>query len=320
MKKILSVIGFAWLFAISQAQTLSCANVDTLVRHHFADSNFVVIDVCSDNAYTGGHLQNAIHIYLYKSTFSSDIDTLDRSKTYLLHCTSGGMSASAMSIMSGKNFTKVYDISNGMTAWKSGGYPYTVSTQKSVIRFLSANEFNKKLQTATAANIMDLRSGEAFAAKHLSNATNVDTTKLGLKACLADVDKEYFVYGLPITSADSMAYYNLYLAGYKSVYVLKGGIEAWQAENLPVETATVALMSESKKDFSLHYCNGALFFDGLSENAMVQFQLFCSNGDQLQRGLIIGSTSVAVGQLHAGEYFISGMIDGAVFTKKIVVQ
>lgn len=61
----------------SKAKSLSPAQMDTLLRHHFINSNLVNIDVCTDVVYSGGHIQNANHRDLYNSTYTSDMNTLE---------------------------------------------------------------------------------------------------------------------------------------------------------------------------------------------------------------------------------------------------
>ena len=49
--------------------------------------------------------------------FREKMDQLDRDKTYLVYCRSGGRSASAGAVMEEMGFTRIYNLVGGYTAW-----------------------------------------------------------------------------------------------------------------------------------------------------------------------------------------------------------
>jgi phage shock protein E len=49
--------------------------------------------------------------------FEPLLSTLDKNKTYVVYCRSGGRSSSAADLMAKQGFTKVYNLSGGISSW-----------------------------------------------------------------------------------------------------------------------------------------------------------------------------------------------------------
>ncbi len=95
----------------------------TLLQNNQDNPNFVVLDVRTPEEFGDGHIENAINIDYYSDTFRDELDNLDKSKTYLVYCRSGGRSANAMSIMAELNFKEAYNMLGGMIEWKAEELP-----------------------------------------------------------------------------------------------------------------------------------------------------------------------------------------------------
>ncbi len=95
----------------------------TLIQNNQNNPDFVIIDVRTQEEFVGEHIENATNIDFYSETFRDTLNTLDKNKTYLIYCRSGGRSGSALDIMAELNFKKVYNILGGINQWKTGGFP-----------------------------------------------------------------------------------------------------------------------------------------------------------------------------------------------------
>ena len=92
-----------------------------------------------------------------------------------------------------------------------------------------------RLINTESAQPLDVRSSAEFGKGHIINAINVPVAEL------KDRDKELkkigntpiLVYCATGTSA-ATAVRSLKTAGYTNLYTLKGGVSAWQTENLPL--------------------------------------------------------------------------------------
>lgn len=83
----------------------------------------VVIDVRTPEEYASGHLPKAQNIDFTGSDFAARIADLDKSATYAVYCRSGQRSAAAMKQMAAADFTHLFDLTGGITAWQSNGGP-----------------------------------------------------------------------------------------------------------------------------------------------------------------------------------------------------
>ena len=97
-----------------------------LIQKNQPSQNLIIIDVRTAEEFAGGHLEKAINIDFYASTFREELSKLDRDKTYLIYCHSGARSSRALAIMEELNFREVYNISGGITAWQAAGLPMVV--------------------------------------------------------------------------------------------------------------------------------------------------------------------------------------------------
>jgi thioredoxin len=104
---------------------------------------------------------------------------------------------------------------------------------------LTADEFEKEITTKENIQILDVRTPGEFFSGHIKNALQADwNDKAEFERRLAFVDKDKPVYvyclagGRSAAAADKMR-----KAGYKNVYELSGGTNAWRAANKPLEGA-----------------------------------------------------------------------------------
>jgi rhodanese-related sulfurtransferase len=83
---------------------------------------FALLDVREADEFTGelGHVAGAQLVPL--GTVPAVAPTLDRSKTWLVICRSGGRSGRAAGLMASQGFT-VYNLTGGMLAWNGAGKP-----------------------------------------------------------------------------------------------------------------------------------------------------------------------------------------------------
>lgn len=87
------------------------------------DKKNVVLDVRTPEEYAEGHIAGSTNIDINADDFQQKISKLDKGKTYLVHCASGGRSARACNQLGKLNFTKLYNLEGGMGAWEKAGKP-----------------------------------------------------------------------------------------------------------------------------------------------------------------------------------------------------
>lgn len=128
---LLSLLFFTLLFqatsgyAETNYKKLTAQQCDSLVKANENNSDFIILDVRTPGEWQADHLEGSINRNYYDADFGVQLAALPRQKMYLVHCHSGGRSAGAVSKMKSLNFSEIYEMSGGISAWKSAGYPTT---------------------------------------------------------------------------------------------------------------------------------------------------------------------------------------------------
>lgn len=88
------------------------------VKLHDESEKSIIIDVRTDDEFSGGYIGGAVNIDFYMGNeFMSEIDKLDKSKSYFIYCKSGARSGQTCEIMKQKGFKKVYNLEGGILGW-----------------------------------------------------------------------------------------------------------------------------------------------------------------------------------------------------------
>lgn len=107
-----------------------------------------LIDVRTPGEYNEGHLTNALNIDYNAPDFQQKIDALDKSKTTMIYCLSGGRSAGAMKYMTSSGFKEVYNLDGGILKWKAANLPLAGQAaqgqaQAAVWKGMTKEEYNQ---------------------------------------------------------------------------------------------------------------------------------------------------------------------------------
>jgi len=87
------------------------------------DPRLVILDVRTQSEYDEGHIEGAANLDYYSSTFTQDLNNLDKTSAYIIYCRSGGRSANALNIMEDLGFREAYNMLGGINEWTAGGFP-----------------------------------------------------------------------------------------------------------------------------------------------------------------------------------------------------
>jgi phage shock protein E len=130
MKKLITtlVVGVALLSACS---TSSTAAITDMSVSEFADiiatQDVVILDVRTPGEFAAGHIANAINIDAESGNFETEIQFLDKTKTYAVYCQSGRRSGIATETMANAGFLNLYNMMGGTIDWTNSGYPLTTN-------------------------------------------------------------------------------------------------------------------------------------------------------------------------------------------------
>lgn len=101
---------------------------------------------------------------------------------------------------------------------------------------LQAKTFQEKIKIEKNPQILDVRSPEEFVTGHIKNAINVNWNGTDFNDKIRSFDKTKAIFvncqggGRSKKAADK-----LFSLGFKIIYELKGGMNEWSSNNLPIK-------------------------------------------------------------------------------------
>lgn len=103
----------------SQPLNVDPAAAEKLIR----EGKVTVIDVRTKDEFDEGHIAGAKNIDVRSADFEKQLSTLDKSKSYLVHCQAGGRSKASMKIFEKLGFHSIYHLNDGIMGWEEAGKP-----------------------------------------------------------------------------------------------------------------------------------------------------------------------------------------------------
>ncbi len=88
-----------------------------MIKDNKSNKNFVILDVRTPGEFISGHIAGAKNLDYHSSGFDYSLDTLDKSKTYLVYCRSGNRSSHASNLMKTKGFANLLNLQGGIMTW-----------------------------------------------------------------------------------------------------------------------------------------------------------------------------------------------------------
>ncbi|RPH32569.1 MAG: rhodanese-like domain-containing protein [Bacteroidales bacterium] len=104
-------------------KSINVSKAYKIIKENINNSKFVILDVRKPDDFRKEHIANAINIDFKSDNFSSKLDSLDKSKTYLINCYGGFRSKSTMGMMEKKGFAKLYNMKGGIIKWRAKKLP-----------------------------------------------------------------------------------------------------------------------------------------------------------------------------------------------------
>jgi len=126
---LISVITFLLVLLQSSCHPLKpfsdveIADAAKLIKSRQNSADFVILDVRTPEEFATGFIAGAINLDFKSAEFSGKADELDKTKSYLVYCRSGGRSAKAMTMMKEKGFKRVYNLRGGIIEWNAQKQP-----------------------------------------------------------------------------------------------------------------------------------------------------------------------------------------------------
>ena len=93
----------------------------TVFKEAITRENTVILDVRTPKEVSQGVIPGAKVINFYDDNFKTALGKLDKNKTYLVYCKSGGRSGKACKALEDVGITNYHNLDGGITAWKKAG-------------------------------------------------------------------------------------------------------------------------------------------------------------------------------------------------------
>lgn len=123
---VVSALGLIWpMFVKSAGSAVNPGEATLLINRQDAH----ILDVRTVEEFANGHLPEAKNIPAAKlADRIGELESL-KDKPIILCCASGARSNSACSLLQKQGFEKLYNLSGGVDAWLSAGYPIKKGTR-----------------------------------------------------------------------------------------------------------------------------------------------------------------------------------------------
>lgn len=106
-----------------QAQNKIDINSTQALKLILKNNKIVVLDVRTVEEFEHGHIKKAINIDIYQQDFYTEINKLDKTKSYLVYCRTNRRSSNAVNYMIKNGFTIVYQMMDGFNGWMLNKLP-----------------------------------------------------------------------------------------------------------------------------------------------------------------------------------------------------
>jgi rhodanese-related sulfurtransferase len=122
MKLLISF--FVLIISLSSGEQTTVKHVDAATFKKYIDENTsILIDLrTSDEINAKGMIKGAKQIDFLANDAEAVILKLERKKTYLIYCASGGRSGDCADLMQKSGFKHVINLEKGFTDWKNKGF------------------------------------------------------------------------------------------------------------------------------------------------------------------------------------------------------
>jgi rhodanese-related sulfurtransferase len=94
-----------------------------LIQKNKGNSHFVIVDVRTPEEFRDGHIEGAVNVDFRSGNFATEIDRLDKNKTYLVYCRTGNRSYDAVALMGPLGFRSIVRLAGDINGWKSASLP-----------------------------------------------------------------------------------------------------------------------------------------------------------------------------------------------------
>jgi rhodanese-related sulfurtransferase len=94
-----------------------------LIAANEGNVDFILLDTRTRIEFDKGHIKGAYFLDYNAEDYWEQVQSLEKNKTYLLYCHSGGRSGETVKYMKENGFAEAHNMTGGIIAWKRALYP-----------------------------------------------------------------------------------------------------------------------------------------------------------------------------------------------------
>ncbi len=91
------------------------------IKNNRGNKDFVILDIRTPEEFKDGHIEGAVNVDFRSEKYKSEVDKLDRNKTYFVYCRTGNRSRDAVNLMGPMGFRSLLRLTGDIAGWKSAG-------------------------------------------------------------------------------------------------------------------------------------------------------------------------------------------------------
>ncbi len=312
----LSAMSFFRIKADTIFKNFSVTQCDSLILANANNPAFVILDVSTPNEHNPTHIEGAINIDYYDLDFSDQINSLNKNKTYLIHCASGGRSGNTFTMMQTMGFREVYNMLGGMNAWSSASLPTTsafapllMQVSDSIVIIDSINigtvEAIEVTVTNRANDTLTFASVSSLAGTEFSSNFDIDTTLLGAE------DYTFTIFYEPTDELiDSISF----------VIESNGGAAGFYLWRIGITPANIEKVSINDIKTYPNPANKMVYIDHDLNNKIIGYRIFDIAGQLVLEEKNNTPTTINVSLLQNGIYELQLQTTKGTCTKRIVIE
>jgi len=312
---ILLLIGSKFLFPQDKNinyTSLSVSDARDLIETNNENPNFIILDVRRISEYNQKHIRNAVEFDYYQNNFSDNLDTLIKTKIYLVHCASGGRSGNVCNQMQTMGFAEFYNMSGGINAWLNAGYdttkitnPIAMPISDTLVVFSGVNISHQDSITVTITNYGNdtLKFNSITDISNTEFATNFDLSRklTGL------MNYSFNIYYTPTDIINDSIIFTIKSNSSDLIFLLKSNIL----------TTNISCKNNHKE--ILIYPNPVNNFMYIKGENINKIELINSSGNLiLQKNKLDNNITLNVGSIEQGAYLLRIYFDKKIINKKII--
>ena len=122
------ILSLVFVFSCELLNTTEISMISESDFVEIQDSDYILIDVRTQDEFDLGHIDSAINLDFYSDTFQNEILSLPKNEKIVLYCRTNNRSSKTATILKQNGYRDILVISGGITEWVKNGNDINYTT------------------------------------------------------------------------------------------------------------------------------------------------------------------------------------------------